>query len=93
MLQGCQHKVVTILLYQQLCNKSGNFDKVVTSCHQVVPNLLTTGDKQCEYILLTACWQTCYNLCVFTCVVVGTRLMALSDLLQGCSNKSDTVMI
>jgi hypothetical protein len=58
MLQGCPHKVVTILLSQaritdlseQPCNKSDNFDKVVTSCQQVVPNLLTTCDKQCECI-------------------------------------------
>jgi hypothetical protein len=68
MLQGCQHKVVTILLYQacngeeQPCNKSDNFDKVVTSCQQVVPNLLTTYNKQCEYTLLTACWHTCYKM-------------------------------
>jgi hypothetical protein len=38
-----------------LYNKTDSFDKVVTSCQQVVPNLLTTCDKQCEYILLTAC--------------------------------------
>jgi hypothetical protein len=38
-------------LSEQPCNKSGNFDKVVTSCQQIVPNLLTTCDKQCEYIL------------------------------------------
>jgi hypothetical protein len=49
-------------LSEQPCNKSDNFDKVVTSCQEVVPNLLTTCDKQCEYILLTACWQTCYKM-------------------------------
>ena len=40
-------------------NKSDNIDKVVTSCQQLVPNLLTTWDKQCEHNLLTPCWQTC----------------------------------
>ena len=50
---------------EQPCNKSDNFDKVVTSCQQVVPNLLTTCDKQCEYILLTACEQTCNKLVRF----------------------------
>ena len=49
-------------LSEQPCNKSDKFDKVVTSCQQVVPNLLATDDKQCEYILLTACWQTCYKM-------------------------------
>ena len=49
-------------LSEQPCNKSDNFDKVVTSCQQVVPNLLTTCDKQCEDNLLTACWQTCYKM-------------------------------
>ena len=34
----------------------------------------------------TTCEQTCNNLCVFMRV-------HLSDLLQGCSNKSDTVVI
>jgi hypothetical protein len=33
------------------------------SCQQVVPNLLTTCYKQCEYILLTTCWQTCWQTC------------------------------
>jgi hypothetical protein len=82
MLQGCQHKVVTIKrvtdLSEQPCNKSDNFDKVVTSCQQVVPNLLTTCDKQCEYILLTACWQTCYKMrdfyvCTVYSIFTGKR--------------------
>jgi hypothetical protein len=52
-------------LSEQPCNRSDNFDKVVTSCQQVIPNLLTTCDKQCEYILLTACWQTCYKMHIY----------------------------
>ena len=68
--QGCNNLVISSMdLSEQPCNKSDNFDKVVTSCQQVVPHLLTTCDKQCEYILLTACWQTCYKMwdfCVCT---------------------------
>ena len=45
-------------------------NKPLTTCQQA-------GNKQCEHILLTSCWNTiatsllqvCYNLCVFTCVV------------------------
>jgi hypothetical protein len=29
---------------------------------QLVPNLLTTWDKQSEHNLLTACWQTFYKM-------------------------------
>ena len=49
-------------LLEQLYNKSDNINKVVTSCQQLVPKLLTTWDKQCEHNLLTACWQTCYKM-------------------------------
>jgi hypothetical protein len=65
--------------------------------------------KQCELILLTSCWNSihCYQsaagllqLVRTSCyrsanklLQLGIGLMALSDLLQGCSNKSDTVMI
>jgi hypothetical protein len=45
-------------LLEQPCNKSDSINKVVTSCSQFVPNLLTTWDKQSEHNLLTACWQT-----------------------------------
>ena len=69
MLQGCQHKVVTICytkhvtdLSEQPCNKSDNFGKVVTSCQQVVPKRLTTCDKQCVDKLVTRCE-------IFACVV------------------------
>jgi hypothetical protein len=41
-------------LLEQPCNKSDNINKVVTSCSQLVPYLLTTWDKQCEHNLLTA---------------------------------------
>ena len=56
-------------LLEQPCNKSGNINKVVTSCSQLVPNLLTTWDKQCEHNLLTDLLQDE----IFTCVVEYTR--------------------
>jgi hypothetical protein len=40
-------------LLEQPCNKSDN---------QLLPNLLTTWDKQCEHNLLTACLQACYKM-------------------------------
>jgi hypothetical protein len=49
-------------LLEQPCYKSDNINKLVTSCSQFVPYLLTTWDKQCEHNLLTACWQTCYKM-------------------------------
>ena len=50
--QGCDNLVISSMW--RIC--------VVTSCQQVVPNMLTTCDKQCEYILFTVCWQTCYKM-------------------------------
>ena len=44
---------------EQPCNKSDNAIKLVTSCQQLVT---TTGNKQCEDNLLTACEQICNNL-------------------------------
>jgi hypothetical protein len=53
---------VTNLLAQS-CNKADNAIKLVTSCKQLVSNLLQqTGNKQCEHNLLTACEQTCDSL-------------------------------
>jgi hypothetical protein len=61
-----------------------------TTLQQVVNKPLTTcqqaGNKQCEHILLTSCWnsiatsllQVCYNLCVFTCVVSSLPTKARS---------------
>ena len=60
--------IVTALL-EQLCNKPDNINKLATGCQQLVPNLLTTCNKQCKHSLLTACLQTCYNCEIFTCVV------------------------
>jgi hypothetical protein len=78
-LSSC-YKVVTHNLLTNLsncrtitrttCNKSVELNNLVASCQQ-------TGNKQCEHILLTSCWnsiatsllQVCYNLCVFTFVI------------------------
>ena len=45
--------IVTDLL-DQACDKSDKISNDVTSCQRVVPNLVTTWDKQCEHNLLTA---------------------------------------
>jgi hypothetical protein len=58
------------------CNKSVELNNLVASCRQA-------GNKQCEHILLTSCWnsiatsllQVCYNLCAFTFVQEGNRCM------------------
>jgi hypothetical protein len=65
------------LWIRRTCNKSVELnnlvakvlDKPLTTCQQA-------GNKQCEHILLTSCWNSiatslllvCYNLCVFTSV-------------------------
>ena len=63
--------IVTALL-EQPCNKSDNINKVVTSCQQLVPNLLTTCNKPREHNLLTACLQLATSCEIFTCVLKGT---------------------
>jgi hypothetical protein len=72
-------------LLEQPCNKSDNAIKLVTSCQQLVPNLLQQlGTSSAN----TTCRQF-VNRFVTTCAF----LLVYTDLLQGCSNKSDTVMI
>ena len=39
-------------LLEQPCNKSDNINKVVTSCQQLVPHLLTTWEQEYEHNLL-----------------------------------------
>jgi hypothetical protein len=62
-------------LFEQPCNKSNNAIKPVRyklskACFE---RFTTTGNKQCEHNLSTACQQicntlpTCNNLCVFMC--------------------------
>ena len=81
-------------------NKSDNLvtthvktHKLLQVCKQVVTNLLTSC-QQVVFALLVPC---CCNKFGTSCSQLGTSLMALSDLLtrmlQGSSNKSDTVMI
>jgi hypothetical protein len=58
---------MTVLeLLEQPCYKSDNINKVVTSCQQLVPYLLTTWGKECELAdllqdvrLLRACLVFC----------------------------------
>ena len=62
LVTSCYIMTVSDLL-EQPCNKFDNAIKLVTSCQQLVPNLLQqTRNKQCENNLLTTCEQTCYNL-------------------------------
>jgi hypothetical protein len=66
LLQPCVDNLVTSLLYHGL--------QVVNSLFQTCYNKLGTSNAnttcwQLVCRLVTACLQTCYNLCVFTCVV------------------------
>jgi hypothetical protein len=67
-------------LSEQPCNKSDNAIKLVTSCQQLVP---TTGNKQCEDNLSTACEQICNNLC--TTHVKISQLVNKMSSQQACS--------
>ena len=73
-------KLLTSLL--QTCCEQPCYSIVTTTSLQVRQQVATSlfqqaGNKQCEHILLTSCWnsiatsllQACYNLCVFTRVV------------------------
>jgi hypothetical protein len=75
LLQGCSNKSDTVRLTTQGCNNiviswlyRTCWNNLVTSLIlstrllQLVPNLSTTWDKQCEHNLLTAWWQTCYKM-------------------------------
>ena len=80
--QACVVKFVTFLLYhdcirlvRRTCNRSDNAVKLPLNLLQQIRH------KQCKHNLLTTCEQTCYNLCIFMCV------------LRGCSNKAVTIMI
>jgi hypothetical protein len=60
------HNLLTNCRIAGRCNKSVELNNLVANCQQA-------GNKQCEHILLTSCWnsiatsllQVCYNLCVF----------------------------
>ena len=56
--------------------------KLLQVCKQVVTHLFTSCRQVVVALLVPSC-----------CNKFGTSLMALSDVFQGCSNKSDTVMI
>jgi hypothetical protein len=62
LLQGCCHQLVNNLLHADdirlvriICCESVGLVNLVTRWLQFVPDLSTTGNKQCEHILLTSC--------------------------------------
>jgi hypothetical protein len=63
--------------------------KLLQVCKQVVTNLFTS----CQQVVFALLVPSCCNNFGTSCWQLVTSLMALSDLSQGCSNKSDTVMI
>ena len=63
--------------------------KLLQVCKQVVTNLFTN----CRQVVFALLVPSCWNKFGTRCQQLVTSLMALSDLSQGCSNKSDTVMI
>jgi hypothetical protein len=63
--------------------------KLLQVCKQVVTNLFTC----CGQVVFALLVPSCCNKFGTSCYQHVTSLMALSDLLQGCSNKSDTIMI
>ena len=78
LLQPCVVNLVTFLLYHDCtvrlvrtsCNKSDNAIKLVTSCQQLVPNMLqqlgtSSANTTCRQLVnrfVTTCLQTCNNL-------------------------------
>ena len=52
---------------EQPCNKFDNINKVVTSCQQLVLNLLKTWEKQCEHNLLMTFWRLATRCEIFAC--------------------------
>jgi hypothetical protein len=80
LLTSCELQDDNKLLDQLVTSLLSSTTLYIASCQQAVKPLTTcqqAGNKQCEHILLTSCWnsiatsllQVCYNLCVFTCVV------------------------
>ena len=64
--------------------------KLLQVCKQVVTSLFTSCQQVVFAPLVPSLLQQVWNKLLKQLV---TSLMALSDLLQGCSDKSDTVMI
>ena len=63
--------------------------KLLQVCKQVVTSLFTSCQQVVFALLVPSLLQQVWNKLLTTC----NKLETLSDLLQGCSNKSDTVMI
>ena len=60
-------------------------------CKQVVTSLFTSCQQVVFALLVPSLLQVCCNNFGTSRQQLVTTLMALSDLLQGCTNKSDTV--
>ena len=78
-------------LLEQPSDKSDNAFKLVTSCQQLVPNLLqqlgtSSANTTCRQLVnrfVTTCLQTCNNLCVFIRVyIMDTSNFIMNRLLK-----------
>jgi hypothetical protein len=63
--------------------------KLLQVCKQVVTIMFTS----CRQVVFALLVPSCCNKFGTSCQQLVTSLMAVSDWLQGCSDKSDTVMI
>jgi hypothetical protein len=71
----------------QICYRHQPCDKVITTCSRLVT---TTGNKQCEHILISAWQQPCYNLfadlkqlvCFYACIRPAKSEFELFDVLK-----------
>jgi hypothetical protein len=58
-------------------------NNLVASCNKPLTTCQQAGNKQCEHILMTSCWnsiatsllQICHNLCAFLCVYSSRTCM------------------
>jgi hypothetical protein len=75
--QGCNNIVISWLYrtcWNNLATSLITSTKLLQLLTRVVPNLLTTWDKQCEHNLLPACWTfyKMWDLCVCSWVQWST---------------------
>jgi hypothetical protein len=95
MLQSWRHKLVTILLYQRCWNLLQDVRRLhvssfkLSKCTRKNLTSLPTSRQQVVFALLVPSCQQVWNKLLTTC----KNLVDIIRLLQGCSNKSDTVMI
>ena len=82
-------RLLDACLIKSAWSPQGKTHKLLQVCVQVVTNLFTS----CRQVVFALLVPSCCNKFGTSCSQLLTSLMALSDLLQGCSNKSDTVMV